>query len=123
MIDRDAAGYGWLVDPTPGDSSEFAGSGPVMQARSDGPAAGRIMDLGSEHGTGAAIPAMQEVLQAGLVPDVSDALLAQPVVEPVTMAIMNGAEQAIAASCRETAPGGDVDWLVWLERMARYWPK
>ena len=24
LIDRDAAGYGWFVDPTPGDDSEFA---------------------------------------------------------------------------------------------------
>jgi hypothetical protein len=32
-------------------------------------------------------------------------------------------EPTIAGSSRENAPGGDVDWLVWLERMARYWPK
>jgi hypothetical protein len=47
-----------------------------------------------------------------------DAMPAQPVVEPVTMAIMNGAEQAIAASGRET-PDGGVDWLIWLERISR----
>ena len=51
----------------------------------------------------------------------------QPMVEPVTTtAIMNAAEQEIAASCGETAPDGGVDWLVWLERMTRlaegrYW--
>jgi len=108
VIDRDAAGDGWFVDPTPGDSSEFAVRSP---ARSHGLAASRAMDLGSDHDAGAAIPAMQEALQA------------EPVVELATMPILNGAEQAIAASCREIAPGGDVDWLVWLERMARYWPK
>jgi len=107
VIDRDAAGDGWFVDPTPGDSSEFAVGSP---ARSHGLAASRAMDLGSDHDAGAAIPAMQEALQA------------EPVVELATMPILNGAEQAIAASCRD-APGGDVDWLVWLERMARYWPK
>jgi hypothetical protein len=62
------------------------------------------MDLGSDHDAGAAMQA-------------------EPVVELATMPIVNGAEQAIAASCRETGAGGDVDWLVWLERMARYWPK
>ena len=30
----------------------------------------------------------------------------------VTKAILNGAEQAIAASCGETAPSEGVDWLV-----------
>ena len=25
LIDRDAAGYGWFVDPTPADDLEFAG--------------------------------------------------------------------------------------------------
>jgi hypothetical protein len=39
------------------------------------------------------------------------AMPAQPVVEPVTMAKMNGAEQAIAASGHET-PDGGVDWLI-----------
>ena len=47
-----------------------------------------------------------------------DAMPAQPVVEPVTMAKMNGAEQAIVASGRET-PDGGVDWLIWLERISR----
>jgi hypothetical protein len=27
-IDQDAAGYGWFIDPTPGDNSEFTGTGP-----------------------------------------------------------------------------------------------
>ena len=53
------------------------------------------------------------------VPDVPDAMLAQPEVEPITMAIPNGAEQEIAASCGEITSDGGVDWLVWLERMAR----
>jgi hypothetical protein len=101
VIDRDATGDGWFVDPTPGDSSEFAGRSP---ARSDALAASRDMDFGSDH-------------------DASAAMQAEPVVELATTPIVNGAEQAIAASCRETGAGGDVDWLVWLERMARYWPK
>jgi hypothetical protein len=101
VIDRDATGDGWFVDPTPGDSSEFAGRSP---ARSDALAASYAMDLGSDHDAGAAMQA-------------------EPVVELATMPIPNGAEQAIAAACRETTAGGDVDWLVWLERMARYWPK
>jgi hypothetical protein len=41
---RDAAGHGWFVDPSPAEWFEFAGSGTVLQARADGPAAGR-MDL------------------------------------------------------------------------------
>ena len=101
MIARDATADGRFVDPTPGDSSEFAGRSP---ARSDALAASYAMDLGSDHDAGAAMQA-------------------EPVVELATMPIVNGAEQAIAAACRETTAGGDVDWLVWLERMARYWPK
>jgi hypothetical protein len=34
-LDRDAAGYGWFVDPTPGDDAEFAGD-------ATGPAAVRV---------------------------------------------------------------------------------
>src|SRR5205807_6106566 len=33
-IDQNAAGYGWFIDPTPADDSEFATSG--------GPAAGKV---------------------------------------------------------------------------------
>jgi predicted Zn-dependent protease with MMP-like domain len=83
-INRDAAGHGWFVDPSPAESSEFAGSGAVLQARPDWPAAGR-MDLlivllhgighvfGFDHDAAAPIPAMQEVLEAG-----TRALLATP---------------------------------------------
>ncbi len=41
QIDEDAAGYGWFVDSTPGDDSEYAGSGTRLIAAS-GPAAGRV---------------------------------------------------------------------------------
>ena len=41
------------------------------------------------------------------VPDAWDSMPTQPMVEPVTtMAILNAAEQEIAASCDETAPDG-----------------
>jgi hypothetical protein len=43
QISAAAAGYGWFVDPTPGQDEEFAG-GTAMVARPGGPAAGR-MDL------------------------------------------------------------------------------
>src|SRR5262249_29054007 len=44
VVDSDAAGYGWFVDPTPGDDVEFsAGGGTVLRATS-GAASGR-MDL------------------------------------------------------------------------------
>jgi hypothetical protein len=44
LIDRDAAGYGWFVDPTPADDSEFADVlGPHASAVSKtGPAANRV---------------------------------------------------------------------------------
>jgi hypothetical protein len=32
VIDRDAAGYGWFVDPTPADNSEFLPSGSPLSA-------------------------------------------------------------------------------------------
>jgi hypothetical protein len=43
-IDQDAAGYGWFVDSTPGDSSEFGEqlNGWASRAASDSPAAGTI---------------------------------------------------------------------------------
>ncbi|HEX8240755.1 MAG TPA: Ig-like domain-containing protein [Allosphingosinicella sp.] len=41
QIDNDAAGYGWFVDATPGDDSEYAGSGTRLTADS-GPAANRV---------------------------------------------------------------------------------
>ena len=43
LIDRDAAGYGWFVDPTPADDSEFAdvlGPG-TLAANNSSPAANR----------------------------------------------------------------------------------
>jgi hypothetical protein len=46
LIDRDAAGYGWFVDPTPADDAEFGDGvglgfgGPGMPAIEGGPAAG-----------------------------------------------------------------------------------
>ena len=41
LIDRDAAGYGWFVDPTPGDDSEFAATpgSPTLVAAKGGAAA------------------------------------------------------------------------------------
>src|SRR5262249_799969 len=39
-LSRDAAGYGWFVDPTPDDDSEFTGQ--PMTAISGGPASGKI---------------------------------------------------------------------------------
>ena len=46
LLDANAAGHGWFVDPTPRDDGEFLGSdsGSALAARADGPAAGR-MDL------------------------------------------------------------------------------
>ncbi|MBW6493254.1 MAG: hypothetical protein K0B16_01635 [Burkholderiaceae bacterium] len=41
LIDIDAAGYGWFIDPTPGDDSEFILSGDVLAAQGDS-ATGRI---------------------------------------------------------------------------------
>jgi len=40
-IDDNAGGYGWFVDATPGDDSEYAGSGTRLKADS-GPAAGHV---------------------------------------------------------------------------------
>jgi Ca2+-binding RTX toxin-like protein len=44
VIDADAAGWGWFIDPTPGDSAEFDGnpSSGVMTASPDQPAAGHM---------------------------------------------------------------------------------
>ncbi len=44
LIDRDAAGYGWFVDPTPADDAEFAVrlGGDALAARSGSPAADRV---------------------------------------------------------------------------------
>ena len=43
VLDADAAGHGWFVDPTPQESSEFANrSGQCRLADTDSPAQGRI---------------------------------------------------------------------------------
>jgi hypothetical protein len=44
LIDRDAEGYGWFIDPTPGDDSEFAPTADpdVLKAPDTSPAAQRI---------------------------------------------------------------------------------
>ena len=44
LIDCDAAGYGWFVDATPGDDSEFAATpgGPTLVAAKGGAAASRV---------------------------------------------------------------------------------
>jgi hypothetical protein len=44
VIDDDAGGWGWFVDPTPGDDAEFSGSGEALGAVAGGGAEGR-MDL------------------------------------------------------------------------------
>ncbi|HEY0026260.1 MAG TPA: Ig-like domain-containing protein [Allosphingosinicella sp.] len=44
-IDDNAAGFNWFVDATPGDDSEFAGSGTQLRATSDYGAAGTRIDL------------------------------------------------------------------------------
>ncbi len=45
VIDKNAAGYGWFVDPTPLSNEEFARTGTgALTALPGGPAAGR-MDL------------------------------------------------------------------------------
>jgi hypothetical protein len=41
-IDADAGGHGWFIDATPGENSEFEGSGSVLLATAEGGAAGRI---------------------------------------------------------------------------------
>jgi hypothetical protein len=41
-IDNDAAGHGWFVDMTPGEDSEYGGSGTRLTADAGGPAAGRV---------------------------------------------------------------------------------
>jgi hypothetical protein len=45
-IDRDAAGYGWFVDPTPADDAEFADLlGPDALAARKGTTASQRVDL------------------------------------------------------------------------------
>jgi glucose/arabinose dehydrogenase len=44
LIDDDAAGYGWFVDPTPQQNEEFSAGGAALTATPGGPADGR-MDL------------------------------------------------------------------------------
>ena len=44
-IDDNAAGFNWFVDATPGDDSEYAGSGTQLRATSDYGAAGTRIDL------------------------------------------------------------------------------
>jgi Ca2+-binding RTX toxin-like protein len=60
LIDVDAAGYGWFIDRTPGDDSEFTASGGILVA-AQGNAAGR-MDLLSviEHELGHAAGLVHE---------------------------------------------------------------
>ncbi|HYE27115.1 MAG TPA: Ig-like domain-containing protein [Allosphingosinicella sp.] len=41
-IDSDGAGYGWFVDSTPGEDSEFEGSGTRLTADAGGAAAGKL---------------------------------------------------------------------------------
>lgn len=42
VLDRNAAGNSWFIDPTPNDDSEFSGTGTQLGATADGGAAGRI---------------------------------------------------------------------------------
>src|SRR5262249_31345446 len=44
LIDRDAAGWGWYIDPTPADDAEFTAAGGDLRAGKGSPAEGR-MDL------------------------------------------------------------------------------
>ena len=76
LIDIDGAGFGWFVDPTPGDDVEFvAGTGRALIA-TDGLAAGQtdlltvVMHelghvLGYDHGDTNGSAAMHEILDAG----------------------------------------------------------
>ena len=79
VIDADAAGWGWFVDPTPNDDREFGGAGSdgTARASSSSAAYGR-MDLltvvmheighllGFQHGDAAAGALMQPSLEAGV---------------------------------------------------------
>jgi hypothetical protein len=42
LLDSNGAGFGWFVDATPGDDSEFNGSGTRLMANEGGPAAGKL---------------------------------------------------------------------------------
>jgi len=42
QIDEDGAGYGWFVDSTPGDDSEFASAGTRLKATAAGGASGHV---------------------------------------------------------------------------------
>jgi hypothetical protein len=42
LLDSNGAGFGWFVDATPGDDSEFNGSGTRLMANDGGPAAGKL---------------------------------------------------------------------------------
>ena len=83
-IDKDAAGYGWFIDQTPGDDSEYHDVEGVMTAFSGSLAYGR-MDLlsvvaheighllGMEHSASESL-LMNETLEAGTRLDDSRAL-------------------------------------------------
>jgi hypothetical protein len=70
-LDRDAAGHGWFVDPTPGDDSEFDADGQAL-AGSDAEGDIDLLTvvthelghvLGFDHGTG---PIMADTLSTGV---------------------------------------------------------
>jgi hypothetical protein len=42
LLDSNGAGFGWFVDSTPGDDSEYNGSGTRLTANEGGPAAGKL---------------------------------------------------------------------------------
>jgi hypothetical protein len=42
LLDSNGAGFGWFVDATPGDDSEFNGTGTRLMANDGGPAAGKL---------------------------------------------------------------------------------
>ncbi|HEU0099004.1 MAG TPA: cadherin-like domain-containing protein [Allosphingosinicella sp.] len=78
QIDNDAAGYGWFVDSTPGDDSEFTGSGDRLFAAAGSGASGRVdlltvlihelghqIGLGDDYSSAGGVDAMYGYMDVG----------------------------------------------------------